>query len=117
MAVNDADNHVVRSSCPFTNSLANHGYIPRNGLNASGDDVLAGMLELYNIDPSFTLKLVKKALSVSTTGNNNTFHLKDINGHNCTSMPHKNLTPSFHPRRAQKRLQRMSAQLNPIPSH
>ncbi|TQN70333.1 putative sterigmatocystin biosynthesis peroxidase stcC, partial [Colletotrichum shisoi] len=44
-----------RSPCPMVNSLANHGYLPRTGLN--------------------------KALLTSTTGNNATFNLDDLNTH------------------------------------
>lgn len=78
-----ADKHIVRCSCPFTNTLANHGYIPRNGLNVSGDVVLAVYDEVFNIDQSFTIGPVTNALKVSTTGINGTFNLFDVNIHNC----------------------------------
>lgn len=74
---------IVRCPCPFTNTLANHGYIPRNGLNVSGDVVLAVFDEVFNIDQSFTIGPVTNALSVSTTGINGTFNLPDVNIHNC----------------------------------
>lgn len=78
-----ADRRTARCPCPFTNTLANHGYIPRNGLNVSGDVVLAAFDEVFNIDQSFTIGPVTNALSVSTTGINGTFNLPDVNIHNC----------------------------------
>lgn len=82
-AESGADSRTARCPCPFTNTLANHGYIPRNGLNVSGDVVLAAFDEVFNIDQSFTIGPVTNALSVSTTGINGTFNLPDVNIHNC----------------------------------
>lgn len=70
-----------RCPCPFTNTLANHGFIPRSGLDVPGDAVLAGMDMLFNIDPSFTIGPVTRALGVSTSSINGSFNLRDVNIH------------------------------------
>ncbi|KAJ7020714.1 Chloroperoxidase [Mycena alexandri] len=38
-----------RGPCPAMNTLANHGYIPRNGI-ASFEDILSGIEEAFNVD-------------------------------------------------------------------
>lgn len=103
LCVGGAKTHPVRCPCPFTNTLANHGYIPRNGLNVSGDVVLAAFDEVFNIDQSFTIGPVTNALSVSTTGINGTFNLPDVNIHNCmhTQFPPFNIRSN--PRRIVKK--------------
>ena len=36
----------------MVNSLANHGYLPRNGLNISLDDLLVAFTDAVNLDPA-----------------------------------------------------------------
>ncbi|EFQ36806.1 hypothetical protein CGRA01v4_04244 [Colletotrichum graminicola] len=70
-----------RSPCPMVNALANHGYLPRNGLNVSLADLITGFTAAVNLDPAATTLVGQKALLTSTTGNNATFNLDDLNTH------------------------------------
>ncbi|KAL8369789.1 hypothetical protein RB595_000227 [Gaeumannomyces hyphopodioides] len=71
-----------RSPCPGLNALANHGYLPRDGFNISAEQYFKAADEGINFSRDALENLVKMGLSLSTTGNNNTFHLDDINKHN-----------------------------------
>ncbi|KAK2002644.1 Cloroperoxidase [Colletotrichum falcatum] len=70
-----------RSPCPMVNALANHGYLPRNGLNVSLADLITGFTAAVNLDPAATTLVGQKALLTSTTGNNATFNLDDLDTH------------------------------------
>ncbi|KXH52516.1 hypothetical protein CSAL01_13098 [Colletotrichum salicis] len=70
-----------RSPCPMVNTLANHGYLPRSGLNVSLADLIAGFTAAVNLDPAATTLVGQKALLTSTTGNNATFNLDGLNSH------------------------------------
>ncbi|KAL8946647.1 MAG: hypothetical protein Q9222_006981 [Ikaeria aurantiellina] len=56
-----------RPPCPGVNALANHGYLPRN--------------EGLNFEPAFTIFAVSVYQNFTTTGNNNTLNLIDLNHH------------------------------------
>ncbi|KAH7381104.1 Chloroperoxidase [Cadophora sp. MPI-SDFR-AT-0126] len=70
-----------RSPCPMVNSLANHGFLPHNGLNISLADLIVAFNESVNLAPTATTLVGQKALLASTTGNSATFNLDDINTH------------------------------------
>ncbi|KAF6800914.1 hypothetical protein CMUS01_15537 [Colletotrichum musicola] len=73
-----------RAPCPLLNSLANHGYLPRNGMNISVDALIDGMHAGLNLreDAKLFFRLQgNKALEASSTGDKNTFHLSDLNKH------------------------------------
>ncbi|KAH6692686.1 Chloroperoxidase [Plectosphaerella plurivora] len=70
-----------RSPCPMVNSLANHGYLPRDGLNISLADLIVGFTDAVNLDPAATTLVGSKALTTSTTGNSATFNLDDLRTH------------------------------------
>lgn len=76
-----------RSPCPMVNTLANHGYLPRNGLNVSMSDLVAGLQNGVNLAEAATRLVGAKALTASTTGNSDTFNLDDLNRHGCMSFP------------------------------
>ncbi|KAK2626202.1 hypothetical protein QTJ16_004464 [Diplocarpon rosae] len=63
------------------NTLANHGYIARDGLNISMDDLKVGLENSINLDPTATQTFGAAALLTSTTGNNATFNLDDLDQH------------------------------------
>ncbi|TMW64679.1 hypothetical protein Poli38472_011559 [Pythium oligandrum] len=42
-----------RSPCPAVNTLANHGYLPRDGKNISKVMIREAMAEVFNLDPAF----------------------------------------------------------------
>jgi len=63
------------------NSLANHGYLPRNGKNVSIDQLVSGIDEALNLDPVSSRPVAELAVTTSTTGNPSTLHLSDLNTH------------------------------------
>ncbi|KAI1044751.1 hypothetical protein LB505_013534 [Fusarium chuoi] len=67
-----------RSPCPMVNAVANHGYLPRDGLHISLADLIVAFTDAINLDPAATTLVGTKAL---TTGNNGTFNLDDLNKH------------------------------------
>uniref|UniRef100_A0A0D2YJB9 Heme haloperoxidase family profile domain-containing protein n=1 Tax=Fusarium oxysporum (strain Fo5176) TaxID=660025 RepID=A0A0D2YJB9_FUSOF len=67
-----------RSPCPMVNAVANHGYLPRDGLHISLEDLIVAFTDAINLDPAATALVGQKAL---TTGNNGTFNLDDLNKH------------------------------------
>lgn len=62
----------------MVNSLANHGYLPHDGLNISLSDLIVAFTDAVNLDPAATVLVGQKAL---TTGNNVTFDLDNLNKH------------------------------------
>lgn len=73
-----------RSPCPLLNSLANHGYLPRNGKDISVDALIDGMHAGLNLrdDAKLFFRLQgNKAVTASSTGSKDTFHLNDLNKH------------------------------------
>ncbi|KAE9572349.1 putative sterigmatocystin biosynthesis peroxidase stcC [Colletotrichum fructicola] len=74
----------LRSPCPLLNSLANHGYLPRTGRNISVDALIEGMHAGLNLrdDAKLFFRLQgNKALTASSTGDAQTFHLSDLITH------------------------------------
>ncbi|KAM0269064.1 hypothetical protein ACHAQH_009829, partial [Verticillium albo-atrum] len=65
----------------MVNSLANHAYLPRDGLNISLADLIIAFTDAVNLEPSATALVGTRALTASTTGNNGTFNLDDIDAH------------------------------------
>ena len=72
-----------RSPCPMVNSLANHGYLPRDGLNISMEQLVAGFTAGVNLAADATELVGRQALKASTTGRNDTFDLDDLSRHGC----------------------------------
>ncbi|KAK2614984.1 hypothetical protein N8I77_001764 [Diaporthe amygdali] len=74
-----------RAPCPLLNTLANHGYLPRDGKNITVDKLIEGMHAGLNLreDAKLFFRLQgNKALEASSTGNKDTFQLSDLNKHN-----------------------------------
>ncbi|KAM0338179.1 hypothetical protein ACHAPU_011429 [Fusarium lateritium] len=67
-----------RSPCPMLNAVTNHGYLPRNGLNISLDDLIVAFTDVVNLDPAATTLVGSKALK---TGDGVTFNLDDLKMH------------------------------------
>lgn len=63
------------------NSLANHGFLARNGLNISIDEIVDGLDEALNLSPNSSLPVAQLAATTSTTGNPNTLNLDDLDKH------------------------------------
>ncbi|KAI9722652.1 MAG: hypothetical protein M1812_001583 [Candelaria pacifica] len=70
-----------RSPCPGINALANHGYLPRNGLNVSLEQFITGIAEGLNFDTEFTIAAVDVYKNFTTTGYKNTLNLDDLDHH------------------------------------
>lgn len=71
-----------RSPCPMLNSLANHGYLARDGREISMQDLISGIGQAINFDEALVRTLGTPAFATSTTGNSSTFNLDDIAKHN-----------------------------------
>lgn len=69
----------------MVNTLANHGYLPRDGLDITLPILLKGFTDAINLDTSATLLVGTKALQTSTTGDNSSFNLDDLSTHGSTS--------------------------------
>ncbi|OLN96667.1 putative sterigmatocystin biosynthesis peroxidase stcC 2 [Colletotrichum chlorophyti] len=76
------DASAVRSPCPMLNSLANHGYLPRDGHGISMQDLINGLGSALHFNETLTRTLGTPAFATSTTGNPDTFNLDDIAKHN-----------------------------------
>ncbi|EXF83786.1 hypothetical protein CFIO01_01513 [Colletotrichum fioriniae PJ7] len=72
----------VRGPCPMLNSLANHGYLARDGKSISMQDLIAGLGSALHFNESLVRTLGTPAFATSTTGNASTFNLDDIAKHN-----------------------------------
>lgn len=65
----------------MVNTLANHGYLSRDGLNISMADLVTAFNNSINLAPEATELVGAKALLTSTTGNADTFNLDDLDEH------------------------------------
>ncbi|KAL9034682.1 MAG: hypothetical protein Q9180_005269 [Flavoplaca navasiana] len=70
-----------RSPCPGINAVANHGYIPRNGMNISLEQFITGFREGLNFDAGFVTAAVDVYQNFTTAGYNNTLNLNDLEHH------------------------------------
>ncbi|KAG9502086.1 hypothetical protein J7337_007802 [Fusarium musae] len=72
-----------RGPCPGLNTLANHGYIPRDGKNITLDILKDGMLTGYNIENLDAVILFTQAIKTSPKyPNTRSFDLADLGRHN-----------------------------------
>ncbi|OLN96433.1 putative sterigmatocystin biosynthesis peroxidase stcC 1 [Colletotrichum chlorophyti] len=75
------DPEANRSPCPFLNTLANHGYLPRDGKNISMTQFTTAFATALNFDENFVFGVAEPAFATSTTGNPKTVNLKDLEKH------------------------------------
>jgi hypothetical protein len=66
----------------MVNAIANHGFLPRNGLNVSMSDLITAFDASVHLASAATQLVGAKALTASSTSNNATFNLDDLNKHN-----------------------------------
>ena len=71
-----------RSPCPMLNTLANHGYVARDGKNISLADMQDGFAAAINLEPAFSVGPFGVGVTDSTTGRNDTLNLHDLLKHN-----------------------------------
>lgn len=67
-----------RSPCPGLNSLANHGYLPRNGQNISHAELSHALVSVFNLDPKLAGFLIGSQISP------NPFDLDYLSTHDVT---------------------------------
>lgn len=72
----------VRSPCPGLNTLANHGFIPRNGRNNTIPVLLQGLAAGMNMGPDFTVAIGGAGLLASPDPFAGSFDLSDLDEHN-----------------------------------
>ncbi|THV03604.1 Cloroperoxidase [Dendrothele bispora CBS 962.96] len=70
-----------RSPCPFLNTLANHGYLPRDGKGITIPQVLDACKKGFNVDPEVLGTFGK--LGLLTSPNFTFFSLDQLNLHGC----------------------------------
>lgn len=72
----------VRSPCPALNSLANHGYIPRDGKKLGVSMVVKALGKALNVSEETATTLAKGGLRTSSDPASGTFSLEDLRKHN-----------------------------------
>ncbi|KAJ4416148.1 hypothetical protein N0V82_006908 [Gnomoniopsis sp. IMI 355080] len=70
-----------RAPCPMLNTLANHGYLPRNGLNFTLAQLQDAFTTAINLAPDFSVGPWDTGIQASTTGVNGTLNLHDLVKH------------------------------------
>ncbi|KAJ7586835.1 Cloroperoxidase [Mycena floridula] len=70
----------LRSPCPALNTLANHGFLPRDGRNLTPDIVLQASQDGFNVAPELLFLAGRQGLTTGTTLD--TFTLDDIKLYN-----------------------------------
>ncbi|KAK8043106.1 sterigmatocystin biosynthesis peroxidase stcC [Apiospora phragmitis] len=68
-----------RSPCPMLNSLANHGFLPRDGHDITYQNATSALQDALNFDPAPFVGQIHGVMKVSSTGSNGTFNLVDLN--------------------------------------
>ncbi|KAI1332916.1 Cloroperoxidase [Xylariaceae sp. FL0255] len=71
----------TRGVCPMLNTLANHGYLPRNGRNISKNQTVDALHSALNLAPSFGEFLWTAAVYSNPAPNATTFSLDNLNRH------------------------------------
>ncbi|PNS20049.1 Nucleoporin nup184 [Sphaceloma murrayae] len=71
----------VRSPCPMLNTLANHGFLPRNGLNITREVAIKGFSDALNFDPSFGMLLWQQGLVANPIPNATFWTLGNLQTH------------------------------------
>ncbi|KAK8119806.1 uncharacterized protein PG998_004432 [Apiospora kogelbergensis] len=61
------------------NSLANHGFLPRDGQNIDSQTATSVLQDALNFDPAPFVGQIRGVMAVSSTGRNGTFNLVDLN--------------------------------------
>ena len=70
----------------MVNALANHGFLPHDGLNISMGDLIVALNVSVNLAAEGTLLVGSLALLTSQTGNPATFNLDNVDEHNGASV-------------------------------
>ncbi|KAK2626466.1 hypothetical protein QTJ16_003641 [Diplocarpon rosae] len=71
-----------RGPCPMMNTLANHGFISRDGKNLTKEVVVNGLSQGLNFDPALATIMWEQAVFVNPEPNATYFTLDQLNPHN-----------------------------------
>ncbi|KAK4643001.1 hypothetical protein QC761_000370 [Podospora bellae-mahoneyi] len=72
----------VRGPCPFLNTFANHGFLPRTGKYITLDDLTNGLFNAVNFDANISAFLFDFAISTNPEPNSTWFSLDHLTRHN-----------------------------------
>ncbi|RYP66388.1 hypothetical protein DL769_006050 [Monosporascus sp. CRB-8-3] len=72
----------VRGPCPMLNTLANHGYLPRNGKDITENRTIEALGTALSIDSELAQLLFEQAITTNPAPNATTFSLNDLVRHN-----------------------------------
>ncbi|KAK4170769.1 Chloroperoxidase [Triangularia setosa] len=72
----------VRGPCPFLNTFANHGFLPRSGKYITHKDLADGLLNAVNFDANISAFLFDFARSTNPQPNSTWFSLDHLSRHN-----------------------------------
>ncbi|KAI0699474.1 hypothetical protein BC835DRAFT_1331545 [Cytidiella melzeri] len=70
-----------RAPCPAMNSMANHGYLPRDGKEINADIIVKALMECFRLSKPLAWFLTHGALTLLHQGSGN-FQLSDLARHN-----------------------------------
>lgn len=71
-----------RGPCPMMNTLANHGFIPRDGRNITKENAIAGLGAGLNFGPDLVTIMFDQAIIANPEPNATFFTLDQLNVHN-----------------------------------
>ncbi|KAK0648405.1 Chloroperoxidase [Cercophora newfieldiana] len=72
----------VRGPCPFLNTFANHGFLPRTGKYITQKDLADGLFRAVNFDANISAFLFDFAVSTNPEPNSTWFSLDHLTRHN-----------------------------------
>ena len=75
------DSAIVRAPCPLLNTLANHGFINRNGKNLTEPQITTALSSVINMEQSVGAELFSFALK-TVPPNSTAFDLDNLRAHN-----------------------------------
>ena len=81
-SVSQADVVLVRGPCPFLNTFANHGFLPRSGKYITEGDLLDGLSDAVNFGEGLSKFLFDFALTTNPEPNSTWFSLDHLARHN-----------------------------------
>ena len=73
---------LVRGPCPFLNTFANHGFLPRSGKYITEEDLVSGCADAVNFGEGLTKALFDAAITTNPEPNSTWFSLDHLTRHN-----------------------------------
>ena len=77
-----ADIDSVRGPCPFLNTFANHGFLPRSGKYITQEDLSKALLDAVHIEEGLSNMLFDFAITTNPEPNSTWFSLDHLARHN-----------------------------------